>query len=257
MDVVGELLGVPPADRDSLRNCADTVVHREEGRMDIPPAAMQATGQLLAYFRELVAQRQRQPGSDLASALVAAEVDGERLQEGDVLAFLFLMVIAGNETTTKLIGNALYWLWKNPRQRERVRRDVRLVPNWVEETLRYDGSTQMLARTATRSVELRGQRLAEGDRLLLLIGAANRDERVFADPDRFDLDRPNSRRHLGFATGSHTCLGSHLAKAEARIALDTLLARLPGLALDRSSTESPSGYEFRQPRRLSVHWSRS
>lgn len=231
MDVVSELLGLPEADRDSLRGWADAVVHREEGRPDVPASAMQATGKLLAYFRELVAQRKTSPGSDLASALLEAELDGSRLEDGDVLAFLFLMVIAGNETTTKLIGNALYWLWKNPAQRELVRRDPRLVPSWVEETLRYDGSTQMLARTTTRDVEIHGQRFAAGDRVLLLVGAADRDERAFHDPDAFDIRRDTSQ-HLAFGKGTHFCMGASLARLETRIALEAVQTHLPDYEID-------------------------
>jgi len=206
-------------------------VHREDGKADIPPAAMQASQQMLLYFRDLVAERTRSPGGDLVSALLAAEVDGARLEVPEVMAFLFLMVIAGNETTTKLIGNAVYWLWRNPGERERVRRDPHLVANWVEETLRYDGSTQMLARAVARDVDLHGQRLRAGDRLLLLVGAANRDERVFPDPDRFDLLRDTSQ-HLAFGKGTHFCMGASLARLETRIALEEIQRRLPDFELE-------------------------
>jgi cytochrome P450 len=231
MDVVGELLGIPPPDRDRLRRAADAVVHREEGRGEIPASALAATGELVAYFRDLIDARKRAPGSDLASALLAADLDGDRLADTDVLAFLFLMIIAGNETTTKLIGNALYWLWRHPRERERVRRDPSRVASWIEETLRYDGSTQMLARAVTRDVELHGQRLRTGDRLLLLVGAANRDERMFAEPDAFDILRDTSQ-HLAFGKGTHFCLGASLARLEARAALDEVQARLPDFEID-------------------------
>src|SRR5262249_43305730 len=157
--------------RDSLRAWADTVLHREPGRAEVPPAAREASGRLVMYFRDLVAARRRQRGDDLTSALLETEIDGARLSDGDVIAFLFLMIIAGNETTTKLIGNALFWLWNNPPMRERVRRQPALIPNWIEETLRYDSSTQMLARAVTRDVELHGERLRPGERLLLLIGS--------------------------------------------------------------------------------------
>lgn len=231
MAVVSELLGVPAADRDTLRHWADTVLHRDEGRADVPPAAIAASGRLVGYFRELLTDRKRRPGTDLTSALLAAEIDGTRLQDHDVIAFLFLMIIAGNETTTKLIGNALFWLWRNPRERERVRRDAALIPNWIEETLRYDGSTQMLARTVARDVELHGQQLRAGDRLLLLIGAANRDERVFEQADVFDVLRDTSQ-HLAFGKGTHFCLGASLARLEARVALEAVQARLPDFEID-------------------------
>lgn len=231
MDVVSELLGVPPADRDGLRHSADMVLHREEGRADIPATARQASGQLIAYFRELVAERRRNPASDLTSALLDVEIDGGRLEDRDVIAFLFLMIIAGNETTTKLIGNALFWLWKNARERDRVRHDPTLIPNWIEETLRYDSSTQMLARTVTRDTELHGQRLRQGDRLLLLIGSANRDERTFANPDAFDVLR-DTTQHIAFGKGTHFCLGAALARLETRVALEAIQARVPDYEID-------------------------
>jgi len=233
MDVVSELLGVPQADRDTLRHLADAVLHREEGKQEIPASAMQATGQLLTYFRTLVGERKQQRRSDLTSALLEAEIDGDRLDDADVVAFLFLMIIAGNETTTKLIGNALYWLWRNPSQRERIRRDPSLIPSWIEETLRYDSSTQMLARTVTREVEIHGQHIHAGDRLVLLVGSANRDERVFPNAEVFDIARDASQ-HLAFGKGTHFCLGASLARLESRIALEAIHARLPDYEIDAS-----------------------
>lgn len=232
MAVVSELLGIREEDRDRLRGLADTVVHREDGVKDIPPAAMQASQAMMLYFRDLVAERRRQPGgTDLVSALLATEVDGQRLEVAEVMAFLFLMVIAGNETTTKLIGNAVFHLWRHAAQRARVQANAALIPAWVEETLRYDGSTQMLARTVTRDHELHGQRLRAGDRLLLLVGAANRDERVFPDPDRFEIGRDTSQ-HLAFGKGTHFCLGASLARLETRIALEAIQAHLPDFEID-------------------------
>jgi hypothetical protein len=230
MDVVSEMIGVPGPDRAHLRELADTVVHREEGRRDVPPAGLRAAAEILAYFRELVAERERRPRDDLTGALLAAEIDGDRLSPREVLGFLFLMVIAGNETTTKLLGNALYWLWRNPGERERLRRNPTLVPRWVEETLRYDGSTQAVARTSTCDLELHGEKLRAGDRVLLLLGSANRDERVFPDPDRFDLLR-NTSATLAFGQGTHFCLGAALARLEARVALEEVLRRIPDYAV--------------------------
>lgn len=233
MAVVSELLGIREADRDHLRMLADTVVHREDGRKEIPPAAMQASQGMMLYFRDLVAERSRQPGSDLVSALLATEGEGAGLGTAEVMAFLFLMVIAGNETTTKLIGNAAFWLWRHSEQRARVRANPALIPQWVEETLRYDGSTQMLARTLTRDLELHGARLRAGERVLLLIGAANRDERMFADPDRFDIGRDTSQ-HLAFGKGTHFCLGASLARLETRIALEAVMTHLPDYEIEPS-----------------------
>ena len=234
MDVISEMLGVPAGARDRLRGWADTVVHREEGMLDVPPAGMEAAAYLLAYLGELVDARRRQPREDLVSALLAAQVDGDRLTQEDVLGFLFLMIIAGNETTTKLLGNALYWLWQNPRQRQLVGGDPGLATRWVEETLRYDGSTQALVRTVALDLELHGHRLAAGDKVVLLVGSANRDERVFPDPDAYDIMRDTSAM-LSFGHGTHFCMGAALARLEARVVLEEVLARLPDYEIDAGS----------------------
>jgi cytochrome P450 len=233
MDVISEMLGVPEADRDQLRTWADLVVHREEGDTDVPPAAAHAAMAILSYFGDLIAERRRQPRNDLTDAVLAAEIDGDRLSDYEVLGFLFLMIIAGNETTTKLLGNAVYWLWRNPDQRDLVRADPTLIPQWVEETLRYDGSTQALARTLTTDVELHGQHLRADDRVVLLIGSANRDERVFPEPDRFDIRR-DTNAMLSFGHGTHFCLGAALARLEGRVALEEVHARLPDYEIDPS-----------------------
>jgi cytochrome P450 len=236
MDVVSEMLGVPPDDRDLLREWADLVLHREEGVTEVPPAGIAASANLLQYFAKLVAGRRRQPGDDLTRALLAAELDGERLGDREVMAFLFLMIIAGNETTTKLLGNAVYWLWRNPDQRALVRRDPELVPRWAEETLRYDPSSQALARTLTEDVTLHGRTMRTGQKVLLLIGAANRDERVFHEPDRYDLLRDHTES-LSFGKGTHFCLGASLARLEARVALEAVLRRFPDYDIDADRLE--------------------
>ena len=235
MDVISDLLGVPPADRDQLRQWADTVVHREEGMTDVPPAGMESAMHILGYFGRMLAERRaRARGDDLTAALLAAEIDGDRLDDAEVLAFLFLMIIAGNETTTKLLGNALYWLWRNPEQRRLVDADPSLIPRWIEETLRYDGSTQALTRTVVGDVELYGERLRDGDRVVLLIGSANRDERVFERPDEYDLGRDTSSM-LSFGQGTHFCLGAALARLEGRVALEEVQRRFPDFEI------APSG----------------
>jgi hypothetical protein len=236
MDVISEMLGVPESDRDTLRGWADSVVHREDGMTDVPPAGMEAAAQMLRYFAQMVPERRKRPGHDLTSALFEAEIDGERLVDKDVIAFLFLMIIAGNETTTKLLGNALYWLWKNPEQREKLGGDAGLIPRWVEETLRYDNSTQALARTVTCDVELHGEKLREGDRLLMLIGSANRDERVFENSDAFDVMR-NTTAMLSFGNGTHFCLGASLARLEGRVALEEIHSRLPDYEIEEKGLE--------------------
>jgi cytochrome P450 len=231
MDVISEMLGVPEADRDQLRRWADTVVHREEGMTDVPPAGMEAAMHMLGYFNQLVADHRAHERDDLTTALLAAEIDGDRLDDVEILGFLFLMIIAGNETTTKLLGNAVYWLARNPDQRRLVQEDPDMIPRWVEETLRYDGSTQALARTVTSDVELHGERMRDGDRVVLLVGSANRDERVFPNADRYDLMRDTSAM-LSFGHGTHFCLGAALARLEGRIALEEVQRRFPDFAIE-------------------------
>jgi cytochrome P450 len=231
MDVISEMLGVPSDERDTLREWADLVLHREPGMSEVPAAGIEASGNLLQYVARLVADRRRQPGDDLTSGLLAVELDGERLSDREVMAFLFLMIIAGNETTTKLLGNAAYWAWKNPDQRALLRGAPDMIPRWVEETLRYDNSSQALARTLTTDVTLHGKTLRAGDKALLLVGAGNRDERVFPEPDRYDLMRDHSES-LSFGKGTHFCLGASLARLEGRVALEAVQRRFPDFELD-------------------------
>jgi cytochrome P450 len=226
MDVISELLGVPREDRAELRTWADTVVHRDEGVRGMPPEAGAAALRMLDYFVRMVADRRARPRDDLTGALLAAEIDGDRLSDREVIGFLFLMIVAGNETTTKLLGNALYWLSRSPGQRSAVEGDLALVPRWVEETLRYDNSTQALARLVARDVELHGEKLRAGEKAVLLVGSANRDERAFPDPDRFDLAR-NTSKSLSFGQGTHFCLGAALARLEGRVALASFVHRFP------------------------------
>jgi cytochrome P450 len=231
MDVIGELLGVPGEDRPMLRIWADLVLHREQGVSGVPPAAIEAVGRIVEYFVGLLAERRKQPRDDLTSALLGAELEGERLSEHEILGFLFLMIIAGNETTTKLLGNAVYWLWRNPEQRDRLRADPNLISRWVEETLRYDNSTQALARLATRDVALHGVTIPAGAKVVLLVGSANRDERSFPEPDRYDILR-DTTRSLAFAHGNHFCLGASLARLEGRVALEELWQRFAGWEIE-------------------------
>ena len=236
MDVVSELLGVPAADRAMLRTWADTVVHREEGYEGLPAAAAEAALRMLHYFSELLADRKRGPGDDLTGALLRAELDGDRLSDKEIIGFLFLMIVAGNETTTKLLGNALYWLDRNPGERRKLEADPSLVPAWAEETLRYDNSTQALARIAAKDFELHGEKIREGEKVVLLLGSANRDERAWEEPDRYQIDR-NTRASLSFGQGTHFCLGASLAHLEARIALEEVQRRLPSWRVDPDGLE--------------------
>jgi cytochrome P450 len=252
MDVISEMMGVPEADRDEVRRLADVVVHREEGLNDIPPAGMAAALTLVGYYEDLVAERRRKPGTDLTSALLSVEAeDGDRLDEQEIIAFLFLMVVAGNETTTKLLANALYWGGRNPAQLAKPFADPDRVTDWVEETLRYDTSSQMLARTVAFDTELYGTKLRAGDRLLLLAGSANRDPRAFTDPDAYDLDRDTARL-ISFGGGRHFCLGANLARLEARIALTEFVRQVRSYEIDEDRTERVHSVNVRGFARLPI-----
>ena len=236
MDVISELMGVPDEDRVRIRALADGVMHRDDGVSDVPAEAIQASGELLVYYAEMVRQRRKQPSDDLTSALVEAEIDGDRLTDEEIMAFLFLMVVAGNETTTKLLANAAYWGFKNPDQLAPVFDDHSLVKPWVEETLRYDTSSQILARAVSADMTLYDTTIPVGDVLLLLPGSGNRDDRVFEDPDAYCIDREIGSKLLSFGSGAHFCLGAHLARMEAQVALTEFFKRVSGYEVDEAKS---------------------
>jgi cytochrome P450 len=239
MDVISEMLGVPVADRAELRRLSDLLVHREEGIADVPPEGVAAALELVVYYAAMIADRRAHPGDDLVSALCAAEVDGDRLTDDEITAFLFLMVVAGNETTTKLLAHAWYWAWRNPDQRAVPFADPSRIPDWVEETLRYDTSSQMLARRTKVDVPLHGGVIPAGDTVVLLAGSANRDGDVFARPDTFDLDRDltGAAQLASFGMGRHYCMGASLARLEARVVLEELVARVADYEVDPAGTQ--------------------
>ncbi len=236
MDVISELIGVPKADRAELRRLADLVVHREEGLFDVPEAGMAAAMELIAYYVDMVDGRRARRSDDLTSELMDAEIDGDKLTDEEIIAFLFLMVVAGNETTTKLLGNAIYWGWRNPGERAKPFADPSRIPDWVEETLRFDGSSQMVLRVTRAPVEVRGTTIPEGERVLLLIGSANRDEDVFDRADAFDLER-DAAKMVSFGNGRHFCMGAPLARLEGRVALEELLLRVADYDIDEARAE--------------------
>jgi hypothetical protein len=235
MDVISELIGVPVPDRDRIRAMADGVMHREDGVTDVPASAIDASINLIVYYQEMVAERRKKPTDDLTSALLQAEIDGDRLTDDEILGFMFLMVIAGNETTTKLLANAAFWGHKNPDQLTPIYSDLERVPLWVEETLRYDTSSQILARTVSAKLTLYDTTIPEGDVLLLLPGSAHRDERVFDDPDHYLIGREIGSKLVSFGSGAHFCLGAHLARMEARVALTELFKRIRAYEVDEAN----------------------
>src|SRR5699024_10256868 len=181
------------------------VMHREENLFDVPEAAQTAALELVQYYADMVEVRRKERTQDLTSALLDAEIAGDSLTADEIIGFLFLMVVAGNETTTKLLGNAVYWAARNPEQLDILLADPERVTDWVEETLRYDTPSQIIARTATADLEYYGQTVPAGDRVLLLPGSANRDEQIFDEPDRYDLDRDRSRQIASSGGGTRFC----------------------------------------------------
>ena len=236
MDVISRLLGVPDSDQEQLRQWSDALLHREEGDMEVTPVGVDAAYQLYKYFSALVDEKRTGPGDDdLAAALVASESGGEQLADDQVVGFLFLLIIAGNETTTKLLGNCLLALQRFPSERAKVLADPGRIPDAVEEILRFEGSTQVMARTLLRPVTRHGRTMPAGDKVLLLFGSGNRDERVWDRPDVYDIDRAWPTHHLAFGHGIHVCLGAALARLEMRVSLEELLRRHPNYEIDESA----------------------
>jgi cytochrome P450 len=235
--VIAEMLGVPASDRDQFEDWSDAAI---EAASDGSMESMVKTGELLQYFGRVLAERRVQPGPDILSSLVESEIDGERLDEFDLLMFCMTLLVAGNETTRNLLSQGTLALAQNPDQLARLHADRTLIPRAVEEMLRWGSPILAFMRTALRDVELRGTRVREGDRLLLLYASANRDERVFgADAEQFRVDRDASG-HVAFGFGEHFCLGAALARMEARIAFEEMLARWRHVELTGPVSTLPS-----------------
>ena len=223
MYVMSELLGVSMEDRPIFRRWAHAVVHTNVGSSE---AIETAQRELYAYFARIVAERRARPRADLVTLLLSPTEEGVRLGEDEVLGFCFLLLLAGIETTTAALGNAAVLFDRYRDERKRLTLEPGRIPTAVEEVLRFDSPVQGLSRTLSRDVELHGRRVREGERIHLLFAAANRDERCFLEPDRFDPGRePNP--HLAFGFGVHFCLGASLARLELRIGLEELFAFAP------------------------------
>lgn len=245
MRMIGELLGVAPEDHDDLLRWSDDLIvgTSASSSPEERSRAVAAFAEYAAYHARVVAARRARPGDDLLSLLLHAEIDGERLDEGALLQESLLLLVGGDETTRHVISGGFLALLEDPVSRDALARDPSRIPLAVEEMLRFVTPIQNMARTATRDVELGGQKIREGEKLLLLYVSANRDESVFREPDRFDAARtPND--HLAFGHGTHFCLGASLARLELRVMFEELLARLPSLARadDRALRRRPSNF---------------
>jgi cytochrome P450 len=234
--VIAEMLGIPVQDRARFKRWSDAVVSNASSDGDGYDSS--AAREMGAYFMNMIEQRRRQPGDDLISGLLAAEIDGQRLTLPELLGFGTLLLVAGNETTTNLIGNAVLAFAEHPEVWARLREQPDLLPQAIEEVLRYRSPVQSMYRVATDDTLAGGQVIPAGAFVVAWIGSANHDEGQFADPERFDIERtPN--RHLAFGHGIHYCLGAPLARLEARLALGAMLQRwatverVPGVTLQR------------------------
>jgi len=248
VQVIARILGLPRADYPRFQRWAleltSVSANWERG--------LAASAALRDYFVEVMAERRAAPGDDLISDLVRAEVDGERLSDEEIYSFLRLLLPAGVETTYRATGSLLFALLRDRRQLDALYVDRSLYAQSFEEVLRWEPPVTLILRRTTRATELAGVPIDEGADVALMIGAANRDERKYADPDRYDMFR-EQRQHVGFGFGVHVCLGMHLARMESRVAVNTLFDRLGPITLDPAA-EPPhiEGLAFRSPLSLPV-----
>jgi cytochrome P450 len=257
MRVIGEMLGIPDADQESVRDRIDEGL-RIDG--DGPARTLDAATALAdrAVFVDYIAFRRKHPSDDLMTDLLEIEFEDEngvkrRLDDEEIVNYSTLLAAAGNETTTRLIGWSGFLLGEHPEQRELLLDDRGLVPGAIEEILRYEAPSPVQARYVTRDVELHGTTVPQGSVLLLLTAAANRDERRFPDPDRFDVRRKIDH-HLSFGYGLHFCLGAALARLEGRVALEEVLARFPAWEVDAANAERVRTSTVRGWHRLPVRF---
>lgn len=227
--VISELMGIPAQDRERFKHWSDVIVSQtRSGSASEDHYA--ANTEMTEYFLALIDQRRSRPGKDLISTLLSAEIDGQQLTVPELLGFCALLLVAGNETTTNLIGNAVLCLTESPGTINRLLGEPALLPQTIEEVLRFRSPVQSMYRVTVAETTLGDELIPAGAPVVAWIGSANRDERQFQRPAEFDVDRAQNR-HLAFGHGIHFCLGAPLARLEARIALEAILSRLPGLSL--------------------------
>ncbi len=229
--VIAELMGVPVEDRRLIFDLSNRLIGFDDPEFQTSMEdGKQAAAEMWAYAQELAERRRQEPHNDLVSQLLNAEVDGERLTEMEFNFFFLLLAVAGNETTRNLISGGMLALFEHPDQKEKLLAHPELLPTAVEEMLRWISPVICFRRTATQDTELRGQKIREGDKVVMFYISANRDEEVFERADQFDITRsPNE--HLAFGIGEHYCLGSNLARLEIRIMFEEILRRLPDIEL--------------------------
>jgi cytochrome P450 len=233
--VTAEMLGVPVADRDQLKEWSEDfaeLLGNFQYNPDRAPRLLRSVEEMCAYFRAAIQEHREHSRDDVINALVTAEQDGDCLTEEEIVANCILVMVGGQETTTNLIGNGMLALLRHPDQLEKLRADPSLIPSAVEELLRYESPIQHTARLAPYDVMLSGKTIGKHQTVIAVMGAANRDPEQFYEPDRLDICRQGNR-HVAFAYGSHFCFGAPLARLEGQIAFETTLRRMPNLSLQR------------------------
>jgi hypothetical protein len=254
--VIAGMIGVPADDLDLFKDWSDDIAAFVGSALATPDKRERAQRGVVAmsdYFRRMVADHRARPRADIMSALIAAEEAGSVLSEDEIVASCVLLLFAGHETTTNLIGNGLIALLRHPAEQARLTRDPELAASAVEEMLRFDGPTQAMTRIALEETEIGGVPIRRGDRVFALLNAANRDPAVFSEPDRFDAGRGDTR-HISFGIGGHFCLGAPLARLEGRIAIARLVERLPELRLAEPDPPWNDSFVLRGLRRLPVEF---
>ncbi len=251
--VFAKLLGIPLTDYEAWGRWA---IDLERLSVDWE-RGVAATAAVHDYFQPIIEQRRREPNGDFVSELVNAELQGERLTEGLIHGFIRLLIPAGQSTTYRLVGTLMLAMLSHPEQLEAVRADRSLVPKAVEEALRWESPVQFAARRANSDTEIAGIPIPAGSTVTSVLGSANRDDTRWEDPDRFDITRPH-QGHVAFGEGPHMCLGAHLARLEANVALNAILDRLPELRLDPAGDDPHwVGWAFRSPTSVPVLFSAS
>lgn len=251
--VIAEMLGVPSSEREQFKRWSEDIV-ATLGTLqqdDVNQRGTTAAIAMAEYFQGVIAERRRAPQDDLLSGLIAAEEQGQVLSEDEMLATCILLLVAGNETTTNLLGNGMMALFRHPDQRAKLAANLDLIEPAVEEMLRYDGPVQGTGRVAMEDKDVAGFTVKEGQIAFTIVGAANRDPEAFPNPDTFDIGRSDNRQ-MAFGHGIHYCLGAPLARVETQIAVRALLQRMPALDVDESGVEWGGTFIIRGPKKLPV-----